>query len=230
MTSTDRGGCVAVMQPYLYPYAGYFRLMAAAETFVVYDDVQFPRRGRVHRCELPGEGASSRWLTLPIRRAPRETAIRDVAFADGARAALDERLRSMAWLAAGRGPLAERVREHLYGELTTPAAFVESALRLVADALELPVRFVRTSDLRIEPSLRGQDRVLALVEGVGGRTYVNAPNGRGLYDARVFAERGIALRFLEPYDGRYRYLLPALVETNPAALRDDVIATARPAA
>jgi hypothetical protein len=36
---------VAVMQPYFMPYAGYFRLFAAADVFVLFDCVQFPRRG-----------------------------------------------------------------------------------------------------------------------------------------------------------------------------------------
>jgi len=74
---------VAVMQPYFYPYAGYFRLLAAAEIFVIFDDVQFPRRGRVHRCEVPrpvgGSNSALEWLTLPLARQPRDTLIKDLA-------------------------------------------------------------------------------------------------------------------------------------------------------
>jgi hypothetical protein len=40
------------MQPYFVPYAGYFRLFAASDLFVIYDCVQFPRRGWVHRNRL----------------------------------------------------------------------------------------------------------------------------------------------------------------------------------
>jgi len=32
---------LAVMQPYLFPYLGYFQLVHAADTFVFYDDVNF---------------------------------------------------------------------------------------------------------------------------------------------------------------------------------------------
>jgi hypothetical protein len=45
---------IAVMQPYFFPYAGYFRLLQAADHFVLLDCVQFPRRGRVHRTQVPG--------------------------------------------------------------------------------------------------------------------------------------------------------------------------------
>ena len=60
---------VAVMQPYFIPYAGYFRLFAASDLFVIYDCVQFPRRGWVHRNRLLDRSGKLRWLTLPLDRA-----------------------------------------------------------------------------------------------------------------------------------------------------------------
>jgi WbqC-like protein family len=60
---------VAIMQPYFLPYAGYSRLFAATDLFVVYDCVQFPRRGWVHRNRLvntAGAERSSLPGTLPV--------------------------------------------------------------------------------------------------------------------------------------------------------------------
>ena len=57
---------VAIMQPYFAPYAGYFRLLATTDLFVVYDCVQFPRRGWVHRNQLPDAAGKLDWLTLPL--------------------------------------------------------------------------------------------------------------------------------------------------------------------
>jgi hypothetical protein len=59
---------IAIMQPYYYPYAGYFRLFAATDIFVILDDVQWNRRGRVHRFESKGK-----WITLPIKKTSRDT-------------------------------------------------------------------------------------------------------------------------------------------------------------
>lgn len=59
---------VAINQPYYYPYAGYFRLFAASDLFVILDDVQWNRRGRVHRCQAKGK-----WITLPIKKTNRDT-------------------------------------------------------------------------------------------------------------------------------------------------------------
>jgi hypothetical protein len=218
-----RPGTVAVMQPYFYPYSGYFRLLAAAQTFVIFDDVQFPRRGRVHRCKVPGRTGASEWLTLPLAHSPRDILIKNLAFRDGARAIFDQRLARLPWLEAPRGPLAERLGAHLHAPLETVTDFLEAGLRLVADALQLPAHIVRSSDFALDPALRGQKRVIALVEAANGRIYVNAPGGIGLYDGDVFLRQGIALEFLIPYDGAYKYMLPALMNEDPAQLREDIL-------
>src|SRR3979411_2469618 len=77
---------VAIMQPYFIPYAGYFRLFAASDLFVIYDCVQFARRGWVHRNRLVDRGGTERWLTLPLQKAPRDVLIRDLRFAPDAAA------------------------------------------------------------------------------------------------------------------------------------------------
>ena len=86
---------VAIMQPYFIPYAGYFRLFAASDLFVIYDCVQFPRRGWVHRNRLVDASGTERWLTLPIAKAPREALIRELRFRTDARDVLAERMRPL---------------------------------------------------------------------------------------------------------------------------------------
>jgi hypothetical protein len=80
------------MQPYFFPYAGYYRLFAVVDEFVIFDCVQFPRRGRVHRRRSPARGGGAEWLTLLLARQPRDVLIRDIAFSPDARQRFDERL------------------------------------------------------------------------------------------------------------------------------------------
>jgi hypothetical protein len=213
---------IAVMQPYFFPYAGYFRLLQTVDHFVVFDCVQFPRRGWVHRTRVPGPAGRIEWLTLPLAAMPRQVLIRDLAFAADARARFDERLRRHSWLAKGEGAAADRLRGHLYGPLDSVIGYLITGLELVADILGLAARITRSSDLGLDPRLRAQDRVIAAVRAVGGTHYVNAPGGHRLYDAAAFAEAGLVLSFLAPYGGRYPYLLPALASQPPATIRDDI--------
>jgi len=215
---------VAVMQPYFFPYAGYFRLFAHVDQFVIFDCVQFRRRGRMHRTELPGSEGRVQWLTLPMAYSPRETLIRDVAFVDGARAIFDERLRPFDWIRNAPGEAAQTLRSHLYGPMGSFSDFLEQGLRLAAGLLDLDVKFSRSSELEISSDLAGQDRVLAILQRLGAAHYINLPGGRMLYDPAAFAQAGIQLTFLPDYNGPHMHMLHALMTSDLSVLRQDVVA------
>ncbi len=221
-----RSRTVAVMQPYFFPYAGYFRLLAAADLFVILDCVQFPRRGRVHRCEVPGRGGGTEWLTLPLAHQGRDALIRDLEFAAGAREEFDRRLARFAWIAGASGPAAAAVRQFLSRPFGPVIDYLESGLRLIAELLDFDTGIVRSSHFAIDDSIHGQDRVIAIASAAGAERYVNAPGGRKLYDSAAFARAGIELCFLEGYEGRYRYMLPGLLTEPPPVIRRDILETA----
>ncbi len=202
---------VTIMQPYFVPYAGYFRLLLGADLFVLYDCVQFPRRGWVHRNRLPDRENELQWLTLPLAKAPQSVAIKDLAFRPNAAAMLSAEF--------ARFPLLTRAAEDATGLQqallaldTYPVDYIESLLALCAHRLGLPWRSIRSSSLQIPAELTGQDRILAITTAVGARRYVNAPGGRALYDPVRFAAAGVTLRFLSDYQGSYASILARLLE------------------
>lgn len=219
-----RGLRVAIMQPYFVPYAGYFRLFAAAELFVLYDCVQFPRRGWLHRNQLHDIRGAARWLTLPLRKAPQEALIHDLRFRDTAGADLENQFRHFPALGLATAlPLMQQLRD-LSG---TPLDYIERLLRFATDQLGLPWRVLRSSSLGVDPALRGQDRILAIAGQLGATCYINAPGGRALYHTENFAAAGIALRFLEPYRGPYTSMAERLATEQPAAIAAEIAAELR---
>lgn len=213
---------VAIMQPYFFPYAGYFRLFANVDRFIVLDCVQFPRTGRVHRSEVASNGRASDWLTLPLAKQPRPTLIRDLVFATQARATFDDRLASLPWFRAARGPAAARVREYLHGPMDSVVDFIQRGLELVSDELGLQIPICRSSSFSIPAQVRGQDRILAIARAAGADIYLNAPGGRALYDPLAFNRVGIELRFLDDYRGEFAHLLPSLMERDPSDIARDI--------
>ena len=214
---------LAVMQPYFYPYAGYFRLFAAADRFVVFDCVQFPRRGRVHRAEVVGPDGSVEWLTLPLAKQPRSTRISELAFATDARPRFDAELRRLPWVRSTSGEPAERIREHLNSPLESVADFLVTGLDLACGLLGLPGTALRSSSLRIDSQLRGEDRIVEIAHRLNADRYINAPGGRDLYDFESFAGAGVDLRFLPPFDGRVFQMLPALMSGDTATIRGEIL-------
>jgi hypothetical protein len=204
---------IAIMQPYFVPYAGYFRLFAHADLFVIYDCVQFTRRGYIHRNQLPDTGGKPQWLTLPLRSAPRETRIDEMCLADDAPARLTAQCRRFpslttlpeSWatlFATAQGPL---------------VPWLTRSLDMTCTALGITTPMRRSSSLDLPGSLKGQERIIAICERLGASAYVNAPAGRDLYDATRFSAHGITLEFLPPYDGPKWSILHVLMTEGSAA-------------
>lgn len=220
---------VAVMQPYFFPYAGYYRLFAAVDQFVILDCVQFPRRGRVHRCEVPSPSGQVEWLTLPLARQPRDVLIRDLSFAASADLEFNHRISRHQWIAEAKGdhlrPLTNALR--INAEQTV-VDYLAAQLSLTCEILRLECRFIRSSDLTIPPDLRGEDRIIAIARHVGASVYVNSPGGRGLYDSAKFKANGMQLAFLAPWQGCHQSILPALLtcrhDAHDGKLRRSIIA------
>jgi hypothetical protein len=212
---------VAIMQPYFAPYAGYWRLLAAADLFVLYDCVQFPRRGWVHRNRLPDAHGEAQWLTLPLAHAPYEARIQDLVFAEDAAERMAERTRVFPSLAR-LNPDADRFLHA--GPFTGPLIdYAERHIAVACELLGLTCRLVRSSALDIDPTLRAQERILAILRAVGAQAYLNAPGGRALYQPEAFAAHGVSLHFLEDYVGPTWSLLQRLASETAEALREDIL-------
>jgi hypothetical protein len=213
---------IAVMQPYFVPYAGYFRLLSATDLFVVYDCVQFPRRGWVHRNRLPDATGELRWLTLPLASAPQTVPIRDLEFRADASHDLLSQFARFPVLADARAT--DPLYQALVDVSGSPVDYIERLLRLAAEMLGVRWISLRSSELDISPALRGQDRIIAIVQTLGGARYVNPPGGRALYDPDRFTHAGLDLRFLPDYRGSQASILARLLCEAPRSIADEMAA------
>jgi hypothetical protein len=194
--STQGGLTAAIMQPYFFPYIGYFQLIAAVDLFIVYDNIKYTKKGWINRNRLLLNGADV-MFSLPLKSASDSLDVRDRELA--ADFSPDKLLNQIAG-AYRRAPhftetldLVERVvrydEHNLFRFLYN--AIVETCRHLGIDT-EIRV----SSEIAADHSLRGQDRVLALCESVGANVYVNAIGGMELYSRGDFHDRGVELRFI----------------------------------
>ncbi len=212
---------IAIMQPYFIPYAGYFRLFAATDLFVVYDCVQFIRRGWIHRNYMQLASGETDWLTLPLAKAPQDIKIKDLAFAPDAPARWDEQKRRFPILTDKKNrnnPLLKTV-DVLEG---SPLAYIEKNLHAACEVLGTHFNVVRSSALAIPEEVKGQERILAICEAMRAKHYVNAPGGRELYDSTTFKKYNIQLGFLPEYQGAYASILHRCLVEEPAAVAQEL--------
>lgn len=192
------------MQPYFFPYLGYYGLLVAADVFVAYDNVQFEKHGWVNRNRILRDGGPE-WWTAPVASAPLASTIAERRYHDWERqrARLLARLRDRYRRAPRRADALDLCAAAMDAGTDGVADINLHGLRTIAARLGLRVRILRASDVPHDAGLRGQQRVLAICAALGAGTYVNSIGGAALYDHAAFAARGIDLRFLRPRPDPY---------------------------
>ncbi len=207
MTQADRTLTLGVMQPYLFPYMGYFQLIAAVDRFVVYDDVNYIKQGWVNRNRILVNGAPH-LFTLPLSGAGSFTTMNTIALDPQRYGAWREKFLRTVAQAYVRAPFLRPVQELLERVLTGPherlADVLLNGIREVMGHIGLRTELVPTSSMYGNQDLSGQARILDICAREGAGRYLNAIGGKELYDGAAFAERGITLSFLRSRLPEYR--------------------------
>lgn len=196
---------IAIMQPYIFPYIGYFQLFEACDIFVSYDDVQYIKGGWINRNRILYQG-SPKYITFPVNRAPLNTTIDHYFFRENI-GKEKKKILSTLQQVYSKAPFSQYVYPRLVDIVkvneNNVAIFAENSLKKILDYLSISVEIRCSSHLCFDKSLKGQDRVIAIVKELGGDRYVNAIGGQDLYSPAEFAANNIDLRFLnckaEPY-------------------------------
>src|ERR1700750_1615028 len=69
---------IALMQPYFFPYLGYYQLVKSVDEFVIFDQAQYVRRTWMNRNRILNNHKEFSFLIVPVTKAPRETKIKDI--------------------------------------------------------------------------------------------------------------------------------------------------------
>lgn len=189
---------LAIMQPYLFPYLGYFQLVRACDTFVFYDDVAFIKQGWVNRNRLL-TSQGPQFFTVPVHNISSFVSIRDTQVSDRP-AGWRDKLRKTFEQAYRKAPHFASVWQWAEPILGSPepsmGALARQSVRAVADYLGLAPRWVESSSIYGNSDLKAQARVLDICRREGCDRYVNMAGGSELYDHASFVEAGFQLEFL----------------------------------
>jgi hypothetical protein len=198
----------AIMQPYFFPYIGYFQLMNAVDEFIVYDNIEFTKKGWINRNRILVNGQDA-YITLPLKK--------DSDFLDVVDRYLpeiwpDERRKLL-------NRLTESYRKAPYFKTVFPIIedstkiqetnlfrFLLSTLTVVRDYLGITTPFVVSSSVEIDHTLRAEEKVIALCKARGADVYINPIGGLELYSKERFRQNNIDLLFLKADNVRYPQL------------------------
>ena len=188
---------VAIMQPYFFPYIGYFQLIAAVDMFIVYDNIKYTKKGWINRNRMLQNGKDV-MFSLPLKNDSDNLDVyeRELA-ADFNRDKLINQIKDAYRRApyfAQTFPLVEQILRY---EDTNLFRFLHHSIVKTCEHLGISTEIGISSNFAINHDLKNQDKVLALCAAVGASTYVNAIGGMELYSKETFLERGIDLKFIQ---------------------------------
>ena len=191
---------IAVMQPYFFPYLGYFQLVNAVDTFVFFDDVHFIKRGWIHRNNVLQQGAAH-LFSIPLSKASQNRRIYEIGLADFTKWRVD--FLKMLEHSYKKAPYYPQVSEFISAFLHAKdyETISDLAIGSVAETMRylgVERKFLKSSELpyRKEEGTPAQDKILSICDMLGADTYINPKNGVDLYEKEGFTSRNMELFFI----------------------------------
>ena len=197
---------LGIMQPYFFPYLGYFHLMNRADRWIVFDTAQYIRHGWVNRNRILHPTKGWQYVSVPVRKHARETPIADIRTADDRpwRRQVPAQLEHYRRTAPHYEATVALVREVLEEGTDSLARINVAGLAAVARRLGIDVELEIFSamDVELGPIAGPADWALRISEAVGATRYVNPP-GADFFDPAAFSASGIEFRQLSLPPLRY---------------------------
>lgn len=189
---------VGIMQPYLFPYIGYFQLIDKCNVFILYDDVSYIKGGFINRNAI-SDGRKVLRFTVPVPGSSSNVAIKDLSFNFQPSKLLKniEHCYKKAPYYCSGAKLVEEVIN--YSKIDSTVAGVSYyALRVISDFVGLNVDYALSSHLAYDRAQKRSEKLIQMISTCQGSIYVNPVGGSFLYDKKFFGQKGIKLFFLKP--------------------------------
>jgi hypothetical protein len=189
---------IAVMQPYLFPYLGYFQLIASVDKFVFYDDVNYINKGWVNRNNLL-VNKQAHLFTIPLSEASQNKLIRETKISP--EKAWKIKLLKTIETAYRKAPHFDVVFLMISKWIAEPPEFISDlnvlSTKEICEYLEIPTEIESSSSVYNNSELKGQHRILDICRKENATAYINPIGGMSIYDNSLFREKNIELFFLK---------------------------------
>ena len=193
---------LAIMQPYFFPYIGYWQLINAVDTFVIFDDVNFIKKGYINRNSILLNG-KPHIFTLELIGASQNKLINEIEIGGNSRKIL-----KTIEMSYKKSPyfyiVFPIIKDILDNKEKNLAKFIGHSLEKISNYLEMDTKFIYSSDIRKNNSLKAQDKILEIASLLKSTDYINAIDGQKFYDKERFSQENIQLNFLDTEITEYK--------------------------
>lgn len=188
---------LAIMQPYFFPYIGYFQLINAVDEFVIYDNIQFTRKGWINRNRIL-VNQNDDYISLPLKKDSdflnvNQRFLSDTWSVD--RKKMLNRILELYRKAPQFEPTFALFEKCLMMDQLNLFDFIHNALKETLQYLSISSKITVSSTIEIDHQLKSEEKVLAICKAQNATTYINPIGGIELYSKDRFEQNGINLQF-----------------------------------
>ncbi len=196
----------AIMQPYFLPYIGYWQLINSVDEFVVYDNIEYTKKGWFNRNRIL-EVNHDRLFTIPIKKDSDYLPVNQRYLSDDSEPEIARILRI----------IQNNYKKAPYFSQTYPVIeecflfssknlfdYIFNSINVICRHLGIDTKISISSEIMIDHSLKSEKKVLAICKAKDTATYINSIGGMELYNAEEFRSKGIDLKFIKSKDIEYR--------------------------
>lgn len=196
---------LGIMQPYFFPYIGYWQLLNAVDKYVIYDDINFIKGGWINRNRILNNG-NVQYINVQMQGASSFKHINEIGVQINE--LMVEKNKKTLWNAYHKCNEFETVYpvicEVLDSRIENLAEYLEFSIKKVCQYLGIDTKLYLSSKIDKDIMLHGEDKVLDICKNMGADMYYNAIGGKELYHFKKFKEYGIRLCYLKTNEIIYK--------------------------
>jgi len=187
------------MQPYFFPYIGYFQLINAVDKFVIYDNIKFTKKGWINRNRILVNGKDD-YISIPIKKDSDFLNVDERYLADIFE---DEKIKLLRKIkdAYKKAPYFTDTYALIESIITNNEKnlfeFIYNSLKEICNYLQIETEFIISSTVDIDHDLKSENKVIALCNATGATSYINPIGGVELYSKDSFKYNTIELKFIK---------------------------------
>jgi hypothetical protein len=189
---------IAIMQPYIFPYIGYFQLIQTVDKFVFYNDVNFIKKGWIHRNRILLNGKEF-LFTIPCADISQNRKICETELAMDAK----ERNKFLMTLVQSykRAPFFEKIYSFIERIVNKEFQHIDElameSVQQVCSLLDIKTELTESKNQYGNEELRKADRLIDICNKEKILSYINPVGGQEIYAKEYFLERGISISFIK---------------------------------
>jgi hypothetical protein len=188
---------IAIMQPYFFPYIGYFQLINTVDEFVIYDNIKFTKKGWINRNRILVNGTDA-VISLPLKKDSDYLHVKDRYLAESWEIDKKKILNKITE-AYRKAPffkeIFELIEKCLMHDDTNLFKFILNSIYEIMNYLDMKTKITLSSTININHQLKSEEKVIAICNYMGANIYINPIGGVNLYNQDRFKSQNLILRF-----------------------------------